>query len=99
MDDSGRKAKIETPKDDIPKSQLATENQELRRSPNVVKRAMNGPIGISNPYYLDTKPLLVQKPPPSQKSYPAPPPPSTKPILPKKKFAKTEGMRPESFFT
>jgi len=89
-DDSGRVPKVETPRSETPTTQSNNPNPLLSRSPNVQKRVFNGPIGISNPSYLESKPLMAAKPPPSQKSYPAPPPPSTKPMLPKKKVGKPE---------
>lgn len=83
--------KVELSKTESSKTELAVEKQEPRRSPNMPKKFQNGPVGISNPAYIDAKPMVTQKPIPSQKSYPAPPPPSSKPLLPKKKFMKGEG--------
>eukprot|EP00794_Sanderia_malayensis_P007360 gene7360-8180_t len=73
-------------------TELTVDKSDAGRSPNL-QRKPNGPIGISNPAYNNAKPLVQQRPPPSQKSYPAPLPPGNKPtVLPKKnRHSKQDG--------
>eukprot|EP00795_Rhopilema_esculentum_P000357 gene357-10020_t len=80
-------SKPEGPNNELMKPDLKA---EPRRSPNLPRKHHNGPIGISNPGYMDVRPPVLQKPVHSQKSYPAPPPPQNKPLLPKKNLSKPD---------